>query len=135
MKDKWYQGGLSFSCQQSGNCCTGEPGYIWVTEEECVKIANYLEIEYQDFIDNCTYVVNGKRTLKEYENGHCIFYDRGCCIYEIRPQQCRTWPFWESNLSSKRAWEVAARNCPGMNQGKLHSLESIEEQRKQLPEL
>ena len=66
---EWYEDGLSFTCQQSGHCCTGEPGYIWVTDEDCKNISTYLEIEYNDFVDNCTYVVNGRRTLKEYENG------------------------------------------------------------------
>lgn len=132
---EWYEEGLAFTCQQSGHCCTGEPGYIWVTDEECKNISEYLEIEYNDFVDNCTYTVDGRRTLKEYENGHCIFYEKGCAVYEHRPEQCRTWPFWATNLKNKRAWEVAAQNCPGMNKGKKHSLKSIIKQRDIQPDL
>ncbi|PCJ62134.1 MAG: hypothetical protein COA79_05450 [Planctomycetota bacterium] len=131
----WYEEGLKFSCQQSGNCCRGEPGYIWVTDEDCANIAKKLEIEINDFLANCVYEVNGKKTLKEYENGDCIFYDEGCCVYEARPMQCRTWPFWESNLKDKDAWEIAAKSCPGMNQGDIFSKDKIENQKDKMPEL
>jgi len=35
----WYRDGLSFSCTQCGNCCSGPEGYVWVDEEELVQIA------------------------------------------------------------------------------------------------
>ncbi|MFG0335929.1 MAG: YkgJ family cysteine cluster protein, partial [Maioricimonas sp. JB049] len=39
----WYRDGLQFSCTQCGNCCTGSPGYVWVTEEEIAAIAAHLD--------------------------------------------------------------------------------------------
>ena len=35
----WYRDGLQFECTQCGNCCTGDPGYVWVTPEEIKAIA------------------------------------------------------------------------------------------------
>jgi len=29
----WYADGLSFTCTCSGNCCTGGPGFVWMSEE------------------------------------------------------------------------------------------------------
>jgi Fe-S-cluster containining protein len=49
-------------------------------------------------------------------------------VYEDRPRQCRTWPFWDSNLKSPEAWLRACDVCPGSGQGKLYSIELIQEQ-------
>ena len=50
-----------------------------------------------------------RKSLKEFPNGDCVFFDgeqRKCTVYEARPRQCRTWPFWDSNLRSVEAWEA-----------------------------
>ena len=74
-----------------------------------------------------------RRSLREFPNGDCVFFDsetRKCQVYEARPRQCRTWPFWTSNLKSPEAWEETCRVCPGSGKGKLYQLEHIESQRK-----
>ena len=35
----WYHAGLKFTCTQCGDCCSGTPGYVWVTNEEIVALA------------------------------------------------------------------------------------------------
>lgn len=47
--------------------------------------------------------------LKRKE-GACIFLDQGgqCSIYDVRPVQCSTYPFWPSLLRNKEAWENEA---------------------------
>jgi len=30
--------------------------------------------------------------------------DKQCTVYPVRPAQCRTFPWWKENLSSKEAW-------------------------------
>src|SRR5688500_1701558 len=30
----WFADGLSFTCTACGNCCTGGPGFVWITKEE-----------------------------------------------------------------------------------------------------
>jgi Fe-S-cluster containining protein len=57
-------------------------------------------------------------------------YDNGCKIYDVRPSQCRTFPFWKSNLESMAEWEKLKRTCPGIDKGKLYSLEDIEDNLK-----
>jgi len=64
-------------------------------------------------------------SLKEKLNKDCIFWDSLCTVYEARPLQCRTFPFWESIVASAKSWEIAASGCPGMNSGNLHSGEAI----------
>ena len=74
-----------------------------------------------------------RKSLTEFPNGDCVFFhneSRTCQVYNARPRQCRTWPFWNSNLSSPDAWQRAVEHCRGCNRGKLIALEKIEEQRK-----
>jgi Fe-S-cluster containining protein len=49
----------------------------------------------------------------------------------VRPNQCRTWPFWNDNLASPDSWNYAAVKCPGINRGKRYSVEEIESIRKE----
>lgn len=47
--------------------------------------------------------------LKRRE-GACIFVDAlgKCSIYDVRPIQCETYPFWPSLLDSRKDWEDEA---------------------------
>jgi Fe-S-cluster containining protein len=133
---EWYAGGLRFSCTQCGNCCTGPPGTVWVTDDEAAAIAGSLGIELAEFLKQYAKKVDGRWSLKEILVGDgydCIFLDRspsgatGCSIYRDRPTQCRTWPFWPENLTSQRTWQAAKRRtpCPGMDDGTLVPIERI----------
>ncbi len=67
-------------------------------------------------------------SLLERSNNDCIFLsDTGCRIYPVRPLQCSSYPFWGSVLSSEEQWEDEAKECPGINNGKLHTKEEIED--------
>ena len=52
MGRKWYADGLHFTCQQCGRCCTGEPGYVWVSRAELRLIARFLKISEVDTCRN-----------------------------------------------------------------------------------
>ena len=83
----------------------------------------------EEFERKFTRQVGARVSLVEYSDGDCIFLDptlRNCTVYHARPSQCRTWPFWASNLKSPRTWGLAASNCPGCNQGTLYSVQEIE---------
>lgn len=132
-KEPWYKDGLRFTCSQCGDCCTGEPGYVWFNKAEGTAIAKHLEMDVDEFYSNFARKIGIRYSLKEYSNGDCVFFDgesRGCTIYNHRPAQCKTWPFWNSNLKTKADWEQTCKDCPGSGKGKLYSLEQIETQRK-----
>jgi Fe-S-cluster containining protein len=128
----WYAGGLRFTCTQCGNCCTGAPGHTWVSEEEIDALSRRLGLDRASFLRTYTRPVwrGGKQlvSLIEKKNNDCIFWAKGvgCTVYEDRPRQCRTWPFWRPIIEEREDWDAAARGCPGMNRGTLHDAAIIE---------
>lgn len=125
--EPWFQDGLQFTCTQCGKCCTGEPGVVWVTEEEIETLAKVRGEPVREFVALYTRPARGRVTLREKANGDCVFYDqqKGCTVYAVRPRQCRTWPFWESNIESPEAWQHTTEICPGSGQGELIPVEEI----------
>lgn len=130
----WYKDGLQFTCSQCGDCCTGAPGFVWVNDEEIAAMAGVASGgDIDQFEHDYVRKVGIRKSLVEFPNGDCVFFDgvtRKCNVYSARPRQCRTWPFWDSNLRTPKTWADTCQVCPGSGQGKLHQLEEIETQRK-----
>jgi Fe-S-cluster containining protein len=127
-KGPWFKDGVRFACTRCGKCCGGGPGYVWVSEEEVRALAERLQISTREFRQRHTFKTpKGGTSLRDKENYDCIFYDRdtGCTVYEDRPRQCRTWPFWDKVMTSQATWDIEAEDCPGMNKGPRHEAESI----------
>ncbi|MGA2441184.1 MAG: YkgJ family cysteine cluster protein [Tepidisphaeraceae bacterium] len=159
----WFAEGLRFTCMQCGNCCSGNPGYVWIGRREIAKLVEILGISRKELIETYCRKMGRRIALKEIRNprhgGHdCVFMKevpaspgdgkalppdgkvvhpkRICTVYEARPLQCRTWPFWEGNLMSPKAWARASRTCMGMDRGEFFDRERIEKLRdaKEWPE-
>ena len=148
--EPWYAGGLKFTCTQCGNCCSGKPGHVWISHEEIERLAEYLQLTPAETVEQFCRKVEGGFSLREHRNRFgeydCVFLRtepeapppegdkpafrrRYCGIYPVRPLQCRTWPFWDTNLGSEKAWKEAARTCYGMDRGRKFSLKVIHELR------
>ena len=127
MSSPWYDAGLRFTCTQCGHCCTGEPGYVWVDDADLVAIAEHRGETIDQVRGLYTRWTARGRTLREKANGDCVFYDKdaGCTVYPARPPQCRTWPFWESNVADAEAWRTTCEVCPGAGKGELIPAEEI----------
>jgi len=131
-KKPWYSEGLSFTCTQCGECCSGEPGFVWVDQEEIDAMADEMQLSAEVFEQRFVRQVGTDRSLTEYPDGDCILLDpetRKCSVYQSRPIQCRTWPFWDSNLKSKKDWKETCEVCPGAGVGRLYTLSEIEKAR------
>ncbi len=133
-KPPWYINGLAFECTGCGGCCAGpEEGYIWVTDYEIAAIAAELRISEAEMRKKYVRKVGRRMTLVERkDNNDCIFLvtdgsgGRKCSVYSSRPMQCRTWPFWPSNVRNPETWALAGMRCPGINRGRMHSCEDIQ---------
>jgi Fe-S-cluster containining protein len=107
------------ACEEcGGKCCIGESGYIWVTPIEMQKIANFLNIPLEEFKQKFLIKVGYKFSIKEKllskENYACLFFDEKtnrCTIYDVRPTQCRTFPFWDF---FKTHINEVKKECPGI---------------------
>ncbi|MEN4053440.1 MULTISPECIES: YkgJ family cysteine cluster protein [Sulfurimonas] len=103
------------SCE--GRCCTGESGYIYVTKAEIFAIAELLDMDVNDFGVKYLFKNGYKYSLKENkieDSYECVFYDResnGCKIYMARPNQCKTFPFWDY---FKTHVDELKAECPGI---------------------
>jgi uncharacterized protein len=141
----WYSQGLRFGCTQCGNCCTGPPGFVWMSEPEIDRLAEHLRLTPEQVVERYCRKLAGKFSLKESKNPRSGEYDcvflreqpadpaagimhprRTCQVYPVRPLQCRTWPFWPSNLRTPQTWSQAGRRCPGMDHGRHYDQQQIE---------
>ncbi len=116
--DKYPYGFDPSKCAEcEGKCCTGESGYIWLTQKEMRNIAEFLDMEINDFKHDYLRKVGYRYSLKErYKDGEfeCVFFDtqkKNCSIYDHRPLQCRTFPFWDY---FKKHTKEAVKECPGI---------------------
>jgi Fe-S-cluster containining protein len=100
-----------------GHCCRGKSGKVWLGGRDVREISRILGLNVINFLDQYADRVNNRLSLKErFARGgyQCILYDeqiRGCSVYEVRPDQCRRFPFWE--YFKEHGAEVAGE-CPGI---------------------
>jgi len=119
VKEKGYNFGFDHkACENcSGYCCTGESGNIWVNKEEIKKIAGFLDLSSEDLVKYYLTKIHYKYSLKELKisgDFQCVFFDdknKNCSIYEVRPNQCRTFPFWDY---FKNNIEEITKECLGI---------------------
>lgn len=127
--EKLIADGLRFQCQGSGKCCTshGEYGFVFLTLEDRRRFAKHLKITTRKFTTQYCEQKSGVWHLKEdSKNPDCMFLkNKQCTVYEGRPTQCRTWPFWPEVLNAKSWKKDVVSYCPGIGKGKLFSKEEI----------
>jgi Fe-S-cluster containining protein len=125
MDECFYETGLRFQCQKCSGCCRGEPGYVFLQEDDIDRLAGRRSLTRDLFLERCCRVVDmgieRLYSLKEKKNFDCLFWESGCSVYEDRPVQC------SRLLESEEAWMAESKNCPGMGKGRLHSKREIEE--------
>lgn len=122
----WFAEGVRFRClgAECGACCSGKmgPGAVWVSWEEIERLAEHLSLTPHEVRRRYVRRLEGRFSLRERANYDCIFFepDRGCTVYEARPTQCRTYPFWKRVMASPRTWEIEAEKCPGIDYDETH---------------
>ncbi len=132
----WYKEGLYFKCTGCGECCTGSPGFVWLTQEDIKRFSSYFQISEEAFLRKYTRQVGLHISLLEKETSFdCIFLqDRKCSVYNARPLQCRSYPFWSAILESKDCWQKEQNYCEGINHpdASLVQLEEIIDKKEKL---
>lgn len=105
-----------FACQRSGNCCRVGHGRVWIEEQRLPLYAKLMRATVQGFVARNIVQVGARLSLQERADGRCVLLDGNnqCLVYEQRPEQCRTFPYWPELLADHAALERAARYCPGI---------------------
>ncbi len=112
----WFHQGLYFKCTGCGSCCGGSPGYVFLTESDEIRLAQSLSLSVEEFQKKYTRLFMGRRSLIEKKEQYdCIFLEnQKCSVYESRPKQCRTYPFWSGIMENPENWEDEKRYCEGI---------------------
>jgi len=118
--------GLCFECTGCGDCCRVRDGYdcVYLYDDDAERLALELALELDEFLERYAFVDELGWTRIKMDSDACPFFNRekNCCsVYEARPLQCRTFPFWDSMLTGnagRLSWRSSARRmCEGVGQG------------------
>ena len=117
LDEHWFAAGLRFRCTGCGKCCTGSSGSVYLSQTDLERLANLFRLTVGAFARKYTRVRKGQRVLIDgAASRDCVFLTAGSCsVYEARPTQCRTYPWWLSNIRDQASWEEAAKACEGIN--------------------
>jgi Fe-S-cluster containining protein len=116
--EPWFNSGLKFKCTSCGKCCTGKDGVVVLSKKDIENLSQHLKMGKTEFIETFTKQFEGYTVLLDQENltADCIFLNENkCSVYENRPVQCKTFPWWISQIRSKAAWDEAKKHCEGID--------------------
>ena len=112
--------GVHFSCQANcGKCCDEPGGIVYLSPDDAQRLADHADLPVDAWLERDTrQTYDGRYVLKSREeDGICIHLNdqKQCNIYEVRPQQCRAFPWWGENLATASAWKKVKATCPGID--------------------
>ena len=125
----WYADGLKFNCTQCGDCCRthGDYAHVYLLKTDIDRLVKFHKVTRNEFLQKFTGKDkdSGMRTLN-WDEEKCVFLgEKGCTVYEARPEQCRTWPFWPENLTPDVWNKEIVPFCPGAGEGRLYRIGEI----------
>ena len=101
-----------------GHCCRWG-GYVWITEGELIVLADHLNQSLEKFANGYVKAAYGRLSLQERlrdGESHCVLFDpfnKRCLVYPVRPEQCRTFPYWEQYQAN---YLKLLDLCPGVSE-------------------
>lgn len=117
---------LRFACQAGCTACCRRKGFVYLTEDDIVRAAGFLEMTPEAFEKRYVYRTKNLRRLRTPRDSQCRFLrENGCAIHPAKPTQCRIFPFWPELTGNRRKWRQTAAWCPGIGQGELVRIETV----------
>ena len=127
---------LRFECQPACTRCCEQQGFVYLTEDDLTRIARFLGLDAREFERRYVYRTRNLRRLRVPRHQQCSFLrEGGCSIHEVKPVQCRLFPFWPELVDgkeSKREWKKTAQWCPGIGKGELVQIEAARERASEM---
>jgi Fe-S-cluster containining protein len=119
---------IRFTCQPGCIRCCDQRGYVYLTEEDLVRAAQFLGLTPPEFEARYVYRTRHLLRLRKPPQSQCHFLlSGGCSIHPAKPTQCRTFPFWPDLLDDEAEWAATAAYCPGIGKGDFVPLEVVEQ--------
>lgn len=139
-----------FKCIKCGNCCTDQKTIVNLTYPDILRIKEGLNLSLKEVIEIIGFYIYDKELseeerkkmvitpmmtekglafagLRKDDSGVCYFYDKTnerCKMYDLRPNFCRTFPFYFKIFVDKRDktrakikmdyTEKGKQYCPGI---------------------
>jgi Fe-S-cluster containining protein len=127
--------GLRFECQPGCTECCRQKGFVYLTPEDLMRMAEFTGMTAKAFEKKYVYRTSRQMRLRVPQEATCPFLEEGgCSIHPAKPTQCRIFPFWPELLESRREWKKAARYCPGIGKGPLIQIEKARTQAAEMRE-
>ena len=85
---------IFYECQRCTACCRW-PGDVRVSDDEIRRLAAFVSLTEDEFIQRFTRLTRDRRglSLVEKASGECQFLEGGnCSVQSVKPQQCRDFP-------------------------------------------
>ncbi len=119
-------GGMRFECQTGCTACCQRRGFVYLTEDDVARAAQFLGMAPAEFERLYIYRTRNLRRLRIPRGGQCRFLRAdGCSIHPAKPTQCRIFPFWPELTKTRRAWRRTAAACPGIGKGALVQIQTV----------
>jgi uncharacterized protein len=131
---------LRFSCVPGCTKCCDTEGFVYLSEADLVRAAEYVGMTPAEFEAKYVYRTRTLLRLRKPRHKQCPFLlADGCGIHPAKPTQCRLYPFWPELVENRREWRTAGRMCPGIGTGQLiqigTAVETADEMRTAYPGL
>ncbi len=111
---------LRFECQPGCTACCEQKGWVYITERDIVRQAEFLGLSPAAYEARYVYRTKNQLRLRKPPGKACHFLESGrCAIHPVKPVQCRLFPFWPELVEDRASWDGAAVYCPGIGKGGL----------------
>jgi uncharacterized protein len=113
--------GLRFECQPGCIRCCDTHGYVYITERDLNRLAEYTGMTAPEFEAKYVFRTRHLLRLRKPRKRQCHFLtNTGCSVHPAKPVQCRLYPFWPELVMHRDVWEYEGkRKCPGIGKGEL----------------
>ncbi len=102
-----------FECTQCGFCCHGETT-VSLDQNDQKRMVEELGLSAEE-VASKYWQINGSTVQMKTIQGHCIFYDSGCSVYQGRPWRCAQWPLVPALVDDENNFITIRESCPGIN--------------------
>lgn len=133
---------MKFQCQEScgGKCCKpmwdGKSGYVYLTKNDRIRLSAFLGQPISEFAELLRFAftrftkIESTQWVLKSGGKQCRFLQDGkCTVYEAKPTQCSSFPFWPELMVNESYKELKAY-CPGIGEGEEVTHHLLNEQIK-----